>query len=117
MSKSLIYHMCKRQDWQNAATSGFYQGSGDDLADGFLHFSTAQQVAESAARHRAGVADLLLICVDANDLGPALKWEPSRDDQLFPHLYGPLEVAKVISACELPLGEDGRHIFPEGVLA
>lgn len=116
MSKLLIYHMCKRNDWQNAEESGYYQGSVGDRVDGFLHFSTAQQVAESAARHRANVKDLLLITVDANDLGPSLKWELSRSDQLFPHLYGLLVVAKVISVCDLPLAEDGFHQFPNEIV-
>ena len=116
MSKRLIYHMCKRTDWHKAQDSGFYQGSINDRADGFLHFSTAQQVAESAARHRSQVADLLLIIVDANNFGPALKWELSRADQLFPHLYGPLEVSKVIGICDLPLGEDGFHQFPDDIM-
>ena len=115
MSKLLIYHMCKRNDWQNAEGSGFYQGSVYDRVDGFLHFSTAQQVAESAARHRANVEDLLLITVDANDLGRSLKWELSRSDQLFPHLYGSLMVAKVISVCDLPLADDGFHQFPNDI--
>ncbi|NQU56020.1 MAG: DUF952 domain-containing protein [Rhodospirillales bacterium] len=115
MSEMLIFHMCKRRDWQAAQNSGRYQGSGDDLADGFMHFSNAQQVAQSAARHRAGVEDLLLLAVAADALGGALKWESSRGGQLFPHLYGPLDVAKVISASELPLGEDGYHVFPEGI--
>jgi uncharacterized protein (DUF952 family) len=115
MSNRLIFHMCKRSDWQSAQTAGQYPGSGDDLADGFMHFSTAEQLAESAARHRAGVTDLLLITVDADDLGDALKWEPSRGGQLFPHLYGALEVSNVISADELPLDEDGLHIFPDSI--
>jgi len=115
MAESLIFHMCKRQDWQAATDSGHYLGSGDDLADGFMHFSNAEQLAESAARHRAGVPDLLLICVAAASLGDALKWEPSRGGQLFPHLYGPLDVSKVISADALPLGDDGYHIFPENI--
>jgi len=115
MAVGLIYHMCKRVDWQAAQESGLYRGSGDDLADGFMHFSTAEQLAESAAKHRAGVAGLLLIAVDSQSLGPALKWEPSRGGQLFPHLYGPLETAKVISAEELAVGDDGLHVFPEGI--
>ena len=115
MFKRLIYHMCKRHDWQNAEESGIYQGSVGNLVDGFLHFSTAQQVAESAARHLAKVEDLLLITVDANDLGPSLKWEPSRSDQLFPHLYGAFAVANVISVCDLPLAEDGFHQFPDDI--
>ena len=108
--------MCKRRDWQNAEESGVYYGNVNGKADAFLHFSTAQQVAESAARHRTKVTDLVLITVDADDLGPSLKWELSRSDQLFPHLYGPLEVAKVISVCDLPLGEDGFHIFPNDIV-
>lgn len=115
MFKRLIYHMCKRHDWQTAESSGFYQGSDGDRVDGYLHFSTAQQVAESAARHLENVEDLLLITVDANDLGPSLKWESSRSDQLFPHLYGSLVVAKVISVCDLPLAEDGFHQFPDEI--
>ena len=113
MSKRLIYHMCKCRDWQKADASGLYQGSVDDRVDGFLHFSTAQQVAESAARHRKNVADLLLITVDANDLGPSLKWELSRSDQLFPHLYASLVIEAVVEVIKLPIGKDGRFVFPE----
>ena len=99
----------------SAQDSGFYVGSGDDLSDGFMHFSTADQLAESAARHRAGVADLLLIENDPDDLGTSLKWEPSRGGQLFPHLYGTLEVARVVNAEPLSLDKEGYHIFPEGI--
>jgi uncharacterized protein (DUF952 family) len=111
----MIYHMCKQGDWQTAQGSGFYRGSGDDLDDGFMHFSSAEQVAQSAALHRGGVSGLLLITVAPESLGEALKWEPSRGGQLFPHLYGDLDVSKVSSARELPLGEDGYHVFPEGI--
>ena len=116
MSQRLIYHICGRQDWQNAEQTGLYHGGVNDRADGFLHFSTAEQVAESAGRYRAKVADLVLITVDANDLGLALKWELSRGGQLFPHLYGPLLTVKVLSVCELPLDEDGFHQFPDGIV-
>ena len=116
MSIRLIYHICRRQDWQNAVETGLYHGGIDDRTDGFLHFSTAQQVAESAGRHRAKVADLVLIAVDSNDLGPALKWEASRAGQLFPHLYGSLLVVKVLSVCDLPMGEDGFHQFPDDIV-
>jgi uncharacterized protein (DUF952 family) len=112
MSEQLIFHMCKRLDWQAAAGSGLYQGSGDDVADGFMHFSTAEQVAESAALHRRGVTDLLLIAVAPDSLGEALKWESSRGGQLFPHLYGGLDVNKAISVRDLPVAADGFHVFP-----
>ncbi|MDP6108861.1 MAG: DUF952 domain-containing protein [Rhodospirillales bacterium] len=117
MSDQLIFHMCKSSLWQAVQQGGLYRGSGDDIADGFIHFSTADQLVESVARHRAGITGLLLIAVNPDDLGKALKWEPSRRGQLFPHLYGPLEVSKVISADKLPLGEDGIHVFPDSVLS
>jgi len=84
-----IYHMCRRAEWQAAAATGVYGGSAQDAADGFIHFSTAQQLRASAAKHRAGQRDLVLLTVDARAVGPALKWEPARDGDLFPHLYGP----------------------------
>lgn len=109
---ALIYHMCRAEEWQAAQASGFYLGSSQDVADGFIHFSTAEQVVESAAKHRAGQTGLVLLAVDVAALGDALKWEPSRGGQLFPHLYGPLPTGAVRSARELPLGADGRHLFP-----
>lgn len=108
----IIYHMCRHQEWRDAQTAGAYPGSSQDAADGFIHFSTAAQVVESAAKHRAGQDGLLLLAVDAARLGPALKWEPSRGGQLFPHLYGVLPLTAVVRVTELPLGGDGRHVFP-----
>ncbi len=107
--------MCLVEAWDQAVEDGFYKGSDDDLADGFIHFSTAQQVAESAARHRAGVAGLLLIGVAPETLGDALKWEPSRGGQLFPHVYGGFQVALASLVEELPLDENGRHVFPPDI--
>jgi len=108
----LIYHMCRREEWEAARAEGLYRGSSQDRADGFIHFSTADTVVESAAKHRAGQRGLVLIAVEPARLGPALKWEKSRGDLLFPHLYGPLPTAEVASVRDLPLGGDGRHIFP-----
>ncbi len=84
---------------------------GDDLRDGFIHFSTAAQVAESAARHRAGQDDLLLIVV-AETASASWRWEQARSGDLFPHLYGPLPMDAVVGVHELPLGPDGLHAFP-----
>ncbi len=112
MANTLIYHMCRREEWQAAQAAGRYAGSSQDAADGFIHFSTADQVEASAAKHRAGQRDLVLIAVDAAALGPALKWEPARGGALFPHLYGALPLGAVAWARELPLGSDGRHRFP-----
>lgn len=108
----LIYNLCRQPDWDAALALGEYRGSADDLRDGFIHFSTAAQVVESAARHRRGVADLLLLSVEAAALGEALRWEPSRGGQLFPHLYGPLPTAMVLRADPLALGAEGLHRFP-----
>lgn len=107
-----IYHMCRADEWRAAQESGFYPGSSQDQADGFIHFSTAAQVVESAARHRAGQSGLLLLAVDAARLGEALRWEASRRGLLFPHLYGPLPLSAVTAVSDLPLGPDGLHQFP-----
>lgn len=112
MTDRIIYHMCREEEWARAVPAGSYPGSSQDAADGFIHFSTAVQVVESAAKHRAGQTGLLLLTVDAAALGPALRWEPSRGGQLFPHLYGALPVSAVLAADPLPLGPDGRHVFP-----
>lgn len=98
--------------WHEAERTGHFRGSEVDLRDGFIHFSTTAQVAETAAKHFAGQADLLLVSIDAGKLGPALKWEPSRDGALFPHLYGVLPLSAVTAVVPLPLGPDGRHQFP-----
>lgn len=108
-----IYHLSRRPDWDRARSEGAYAGSREDNADGFLHFSTALQVAESAAKHRKGEAGLVLLEVDAQKLGTALKWEPARGGELFPHLYGPLPVSAVAAEFDLPLGPDGLHLFPD----
>lgn len=110
---SIIYHMAHEAEWHAAQASGApYMGSPDDRRDGFIHFSTAAQVKVSAAKHRAGQKDLLLLTVEAKTLGPALKWESSRGGDLFPHLYGALPAAAVIKVAPLPLGPDGVHVFP-----
>jgi uncharacterized protein (DUF952 family) len=109
----IIYHMCRADEWAAAVTAGSYRGSSQDLADGFIHFSTAAQIVESARRHRAGQEGLLLVAVDAARLGDRLKWEKSRGGDLFPHLYGLLDPAESASAVPLPLGPDGLHVFPE----
>lgn len=110
-----IFHMCRSLEWQAAQTAGRYDGSSQDQADGFIHFSTAAQLPESAARHRTGQTGLLLLTVDPDACGDALKWEPSRGGQLFPHLYGPLLPGAVLRVDPLPLGDDGLHIMPAHV--
>lgn len=102
-----IYKILSRAEWAAAQAAGAFEGSAVDRADGFIHFSTAAQAPETARRHFAGRPDLLVLEVEADDLGPALKWEPSRGGDLFPHLYAPLPVAAVRGVAEAPLGEDG----------
>ena len=84
MGAGPIYHICRREEWERAQAIGRYGGSSQDTADGFIHFSTAAQVEQSAARHRGGQSGLVLLAVDPEALGPALKWEPSRQGALFP---------------------------------
>lgn len=107
-----LYKICSATMWREAERVGVFRGSEADLRDNFIHFSTAAQVADTAAKHFAGQSDLLLVSVDAEQLGSALKWEPSRGGALFPHLYGALATEAVIRVDPLPLGADGRHIFP-----
>ena len=113
MPEGPIYHICRREEWEAAKQHGRYDGSSQDKADGFIHFSGGDQVVESAARHRAGQSGLVLLTVDSAALGDALKWEPSRAGLLFPHLYGPLPVTAVLRVDGLPLDSDGRHVFPK----
>jgi uncharacterized protein (DUF952 family) len=103
--------MALRSEWEQGEAEGVYRGSADDRRDGFMHFSTAAQVIESAAKHRAGHKDLLLIVVAEEGVGP-WKWEVSRGGASFPHLYGYLPVSAAVGVHELPLGSDGLHVFP-----
>jgi uncharacterized protein (DUF952 family) len=112
MALALIYHMCREEEWRAALVTGRYAGSDQDAADGFIHFSTAAQIEESAARHRAGQHGLVLLAVDHAGLGGNLRWEAARGGQLFPHLYAALPCAAVRRVDRLPLGGDGRHLFP-----
>lgn len=109
----MIYKICPLSIWREAERRGSFSGYEIDRHDGFIHFSTAVQLRETAARHFAGQDGLLLVAVDEAALGPALKWEPARDGSLFPHLYGDLTLAAVGWTRPLPLGADGQHLFPE----
>jgi uncharacterized protein (DUF952 family) len=107
-----IYKICHAAAWQSAERTGEFAGAPVDLADGYIHFSTADQVAETAAKHLAGQRDLVLVAVEADALGAPLKWESSRGGALFPHLYGKLPLRAVRWSKPLPRGPDGRHVFP-----
>jgi len=111
MNAMLIYKILRAEEWRAFAATAQTAGAPVDLADGFIHFSTAAQLAETAARHFAGEDGLRLVAVEAEGLGPALKWEPSRGGQLFPHLYRQLDATDVAWSRPLPLGPEG-HDFP-----
>ena len=108
-----IYKILRAEDFAALDRDGETAGAPVDLADGYIHFSTAAQVAETAARHFAGADDLVLAAVEAAPLGAALKWEPSRGGDLFPHLYRRLRRSDLAWIAPLPLGQDGTHRFPE----
>jgi uncharacterized protein (DUF952 family) len=108
-----IYKICERKAWRTAEADGAFRGSDVDLRDGFIHFSTAAQVAGTAAKHFAGQPGLVLVAVDGDALGPALKWQRSRGDDLFPHLYAALPLSAVRWARPLPDEIDGRRVLPE----
>lgn len=110
----LIYKIFRRPEWDEYRQTGETAGAPIDLADGYIHFSTAAQVAETAAKHFSNQSDLVLVAFDPEALGQALKWEPSRGGALFPHLYRKLLLGEVVWDKSLPLGATG-HIFPEGV--
>lgn len=107
-----LYKICPRSLWSAAERDGVFRGSPADQHDGFIHLSTAEQVAETAVRHFAGQSELLLVRVDSDKLDDRLKWERSRGGALFPHLYGNLDLAAVTHVEPLPLGSDGQHVFP-----
>lgn len=108
-----IYKIVPESLWREARQKGFFEGAPIDLTDGYIHFSTAAQARETAARHFAGQTGLLLVAVDGAMLGEALKYEPSRGGDLFPHLHARLPMDAVLSERPLPVGADGKHVFPE----
>lgn len=108
-----IYKITPASAWREAERHGVYRGSADDVRDGYIHFSTPTQVAETVRKHFFGQSGLFLVAVDADMLGEALRWEPSRNDELFPHLYGELDLGAVLDVLELRSRTDGSHDVPE----
>ena len=110
----LIFKIFRADEWATLRRNGETAGAPIDVTDGYVHFSTAAQAAETAAKHFSGEEGLMLLAVDAEAAGTALKWEPSRNDDLFPHLYRALKLEDVVWAQPLPLA-DGVHQFPAGL--
>jgi uncharacterized protein (DUF952 family) len=107
----IVYKIVAAKEWAEAEAAGVFAGASVDRADGFIHFSTAEQAPETAAKWFAGRGDLALAAIDAEALANGLRWEPSRGGALFPHLYGPLPMSAVVWSRPLPLGPDGAHVF------
>jgi len=112
LNPMLIYKILQNAEWERFQADGRFDGAPIDLSDGYIHFSTGEQAVETAAKHFAQATGLWLACVEAEPLGEALKWEPSRGGALFPHLYAALSMTSVLWCKPLPLGADG-HIFPD----
>jgi uncharacterized protein (DUF952 family) len=111
--RSIIYKIVPATLWQDARESGEFKGAAIDLTDGYIHFSTADQVKQTAALYFAGQDGLLLVAVDGTKLGDKLVYEASRGGALFPHLFATLPLDAVIWEKPLPLDADGNHVFPE----
>ena len=109
-----VYKVLTHQQWAAAVACGQFNGAAIDLADGYIHLSTASQLEETVRRHFQSQADLVIVCFETNRLGDGLRWEPSRGGDLFPHFYGDLAVTVATAMIDLPLGPDGEHKFPPG---
>lgn len=112
----LAYKLVDNAEWELARLDGAYAGSAVDLRDGYIHMSSAAQLAETARRHYAGRTDLLLVSVDLTALGDALKWEASRGGDLFPHLFAPLPVSAARDVRGLSVDGDGVMRFEDGAV-
>jgi uncharacterized protein (DUF952 family) len=110
--QKLVYKVCQREAWSRAESSGFYDGSDDDLRDGYIHLSTVDQIRGTLLKFFSGQRGLVLLGFRPEDLGNALRWEPSRGGDLFPHLYARLPVGTLAVRHDLPLDAAGRHILP-----
>ncbi len=113
MDDDLIFKICTIELWDEAQKAGIFSGAPVDHQDGYIHFSTGRQLAETAAKHFADQSDLLLLTIAAHSLGEDLKWEPSRNGDLFPHLYAPLKLTDVVQVDPLPLDSSGVHAIPD----
>ena len=111
----VIYKIENKEIWQQALSAGIYTGAPIDVADGFIHFSTAEQTRETAAKHFSERRGLILAVIDAEKLGSSLKWEVSRNDQLFPHLYSDLNMDHILATHDMMLDSNGAHIFPDEI--
>ena len=110
--QKLVYKVCQRESWSRAESGGFFDGSPDDLRDGYIHLSTVDQIRGTLSKFFAGERDLVLLGFRPADFGDALRWEPSRGGALFPHLYARLPVGTLVVRYDLRLDAAGHHILP-----
>ncbi len=111
----IIYKVVRTAEWDSAREAGVFNGSADDKRDGFIHLSRAAQLRTTLERHFAGEDGLLLVSLDMGRFGPELRWEPSRGEEYFPHLYGPLKLALVHCVVPIHRDGDGRPILPPDI--
>jgi uncharacterized protein (DUF952 family) len=110
---TLIYKISPRKAWTEAEAKGIFEGAPIDFADGFIHFSAAHQVRETAEKYFSNTPGLVLAAIDTASLGSNLKWEASRGGDLFPHLYGPLKMTSVVTVYDMPMDANGTPVLPE----
>lgn len=108
----IAFKICTENEWRQLQENGRFFGSADDLRDGFIHMSAANQVARTAAKFFAGRTDLVLLTINLAPFGDALRWEASGSGAVYPHLYAPLPLEAVRSTTRLTVGPDGRHVMP-----
>ena len=110
-----IYKVCSQSHWDSAKGAGVFKGVAIDLSDGYIHFSSAEQLAETLDKHFSGQTDLVLLTVNADAISENLKWEPSRGGALFPHLYTDLPLEAIVAEQNLTTDVQGKFILPEGL--
>ena len=109
--ETVIFHICKKKDWEVARANGFYSGAAEGNKDNFIHFSESKEVFESLEKYFSGCSDLILLTVRTELLGSALKWERSRGGKIFPHLYSSLPLNAVVEVQNIDVNSKGKHIF------
>lgn len=114
MNHRVIFKILTLEQWESFRAARKFLGAPVDLADGFIHFSTQQQVIETAEKHFGEFDELILAAVVVEPMGEQLKWEPSRGGQLFPHLYGVLHLEHVEQHWHVKKSQNGEHEFPDG---
>lgn len=113
MKINCVFKVLPRSDWEAACVAGHYSGSADDVRDGFIHFSTAEQLVGTLSKHFNGQDGLVLVSFETSTLGDGLKWEPSRGGELFPHLYGAVDTTHALATYDLPLDDLGIPQVPD----